>query len=445
MAQDATAQRSERQAPHSEHHSAGRLADDAEDDDTDNGEEEDYDNDRYERDDDDREEAQRDDDRRGDRYTSQYGNDRTRSSRDYGRDRNPEIATDRNPDDQRRSRMTERQSLSRSNESSGVDRDFDQDNNDSPHSATRTHRQNRFDDTESQRQEEAYQSRTHGPRSDRWARFRSDRSHDYSDGMWQRASNSRDRNPASRYQEDEGSERQSDEWLESMAERSESETVGEHNERFASNADEFIRQNDEDEDTYLSRDEMPQGMLENFHDLDRDGDNYVGRGELQQHGRNMTQWMRAAHDTASQNRGNDGATGSRVVPVEVTYVWIMDTDSGTVRLNDLQGAYDLLQRLDANNDGNITRSELRDRKQQVVSRWIEHGFNRLDENEDDAISRSEANQTMLQERFDRLDLDGDEELTRSELRRTAENASRWWGPQDDDAYLSEGQGDDQRR
>jgi Ca2+-binding EF-hand superfamily protein len=52
---------------------------------------------------------------------------------------------------------------------------------------------------------------------------------------------------------------------------------------------------------------------------------------------------------------------------------------------------------------------------------------------------------MLQERFDRLDANRDGELTRSELRRSADNASAKWGPQDEDAYLSESSEDDTRR
>ena len=382
-------------------------------------------------------------DQPSDRYSSQYGNDRTRTSRDYGEERAAAFSGDSDEP------MSERQSLSRSYRSSRQNRDFDQDNNDAPHSSTRTDRQNRFDEQTSQFKDDEYSSRSYQPRGNRSAGRTEESRHDYSDGIWNRSLSSGER---SRSGQSDGSESQSwAEWLFNRGDKRD-ESRGEQNEEFASGVDEFIRQHDEDEDNYLSRSEMPQGLLESFHDLDRDGDDHLSRGELQRHGMVMTQRLqrqaRSSHGSENRSQGSSQSSSQsavHVVPVEVTYIWVMDTDRGQAKLSDLQRAYDLLRRLDANDDGNITRSELRDRREQVVSRWIEHGFDRLDENEDDAISRQEAAGSMLQERFDRLDTNRDDQLTRSELRRSAEQASQQWGPQDEDAYLSEGQGDDSRR
>ncbi len=343
-------------------------------------------------------------------YSSQYGSDRTRTSRDYGQDRRNDFSGDDGNEDR-----PERRRIHSMDEIPPGLYDFDQDHNDAPHSSTRTDRRHRFDDVQAGFEDDDFASGSPASRRLQPASHLEGASHDYSQGLWSRA----------------------------LRSSRSGDTQGEHNERFASSADEFIRQHDQDEDNGLSRREMPRGMLEYFHDLDVDGDEHLSRSELQQHGQRMTQWL--DQQTNSSANLPDVAAETRVIPVEVTYIWIMDADSGNVQLNDLQAAYELLRRLDGDSDGKITRDELQDRREQIASRWIDYGFERADSNADGVISREEANNTMLQERFDGLDRNGDEQLSRSELRRSSQNASRWWGPQSYETYLSEGPDSESRR
>lgn len=422
LVQTAAAQQYERDSNRSFRNQPERGMDDDEDDYRDYDANDD-DDDRYEVDDFDDDDSD---------YSSQYGSDRTRTSRDYGDDRNNQFGDNR---DER----SDREKFY-----SGWNRDWlttDDENKDAPHSATRTHRRNRFDDETSQFEDDEYASRSYDPRGDRPAR-RSAESNDYSDGMWSRALSSRNRSDSRRGDDDSSQQTWSAWWSNWFSDSD--DAPGERNERFASGADEFIRQHDENDDNHLNQREMPRGMLENFHDLDANDDDYLSRSELQRHGRTMFQHL-AQQQQQQSSSSRHSQSVVQGVPIEVTYVWIMDTQSGRVQLSDLQSAYDLLQRMDEDNDGHITRSELRERRQQVVARWIDHGFHRLDRNEDDAISRREAEQSMLQERFDRLDANRDGELTRNELRRSAEHASAKWGPQEEDAYLSETQDEDSRR
>jgi Ca2+-binding EF-hand superfamily protein len=163
----------------------------------------------------------------------------------------------------------------------------------------------------------------------------------------------------------------------------------------ASNAREFISEHDGDEDGYLAWSELPRDLRTSFNRLDRDGDGYLSQSELSQHA-----------NQAARTR----------VPVEVTYIWVVGADRGKVELNELQQAYRLLQRIDNDNDGYITRTELRNQQQQVVSQFINHCFDCHDKDYDDEITRSEASGTMLARGFDHLDRNSDDKLTRSELR-----------------------------
>lgn len=162
----------------------------------------------------------------------------------------------------------------------------------------------------------------------------------------------------------------------------------------AETAREFIRQYDQNDDGHLSKRELPSHLTESFDQLDRDSDGYLSRSELALHGRQM----------------------SRQTPVGVAYIWIVEANSGPTKLKDLQQAYEMLRQLDQDDDGYITRTELRERQQQSTNYWINHCFDCLDENADDQITRTEASGSTLEEQFDQVDRNSDERITRSELR-----------------------------
>ena len=174
------------------------------------------------------------------------------------------------------------------------------------------------------------------------------------------------------------------------------------NRRQQPSAQRFIAQYDEDGNGRLSRQELPRRMSQQFEQLDRNDDGQLSQSELRQHAGRM------AH---------------RAIPVEITYIWITDAQRGRLDLNDLQQAYQLLQRIDQNNDGQLARQELQERREQVVSQWISSLVDRADENGDNEISQSEARGTLLSRRFDRFDRNQDGHISRNELRRIAGQGS----------------------
>lgn len=165
----------------------------------------------------------------------------------------------------------------------------------------------------------------------------------------------------------------------------------------------FFQRHDRDDDGYLSRQELPSNLRDGFEDLDRNSDDYLSQSELREH---------AQKSMAQQS------------PVIVTYVWVLDANQGRVKLNDLQQAYDALMEVDQDGDGEITRQELNQRQQRIASRWIDKCFQQHDENNDDEISRDEAQGSQLAGRFERVDRNSDDRLTRSELRQSLQTSSR---------------------
>jgi len=163
----------------------------------------------------------------------------------------------------------------------------------------------------------------------------------------------------------------------------------------------FIERHDQDNDGYLSRNEVPKNMRQEFADFDRDGDGYLSRKELQQHAQE--------------------ASRSDAKPVEVAYLWIIDANEGAVDLQDVQDAYAELQKIDKDNDGKITRSELRDRREHVVSRWCDKCFDRLDKDKDGELSKSEAQDSPFADEFSDFDRNQDGYLTKSEVHRTLQD------------------------
>ena len=161
----------------------------------------------------------------------------------------------------------------------------------------------------------------------------------------------------------------------------------------------FIEQHDLNDDGKLTRNEMPEGMRQTFRQIDRNNDNYLTRQELQQHARGQS--------TQSQ-------------PVHIAYIWVTDANQGQMSLEDLQQAYDLLQQVDNDGNGQISRRELRARRQEIISNWVDSTFRRHDENDDGRINRDEANATAMAQRFEQLDRNGDDRISRDELQRSLE-------------------------
>jgi Ca2+-binding EF-hand superfamily protein len=88
-------------------------------------------------------------------------------------------------------------------------------------------------------------------------------------------------------------------------------------------------------------------------------------------------------------------------------------------LGELQRAYDTLQKIDEDGDGELARAELQACSQANVNRGARMVTTRLDENGDKQISEDEARGSFLSGRFDDVDSNGDGKIERSELQRCA--------------------------
>jgi Ca2+-binding EF-hand superfamily protein len=166
-------------------------------------------------------------------------------------------------------------------------------------------------------------------------------------------------------------------------------------------AQHFIDDFDENDDGQLQRKELPPRMRDRFSSLDRDGDNRLSRQELFRHGQ------------AARSQRNP------VAPLEFVYIWVTDADQGHLSLNELQRAYDTLQKIDQDGNGELARSELQACREANLSKWARMVTTRLDENDDDTISEQEAQGTFLTGRFDELDTNGDSRIDKQELKQCA--------------------------
>jgi hypothetical protein len=100
----------------------------------------------------------------------------------------------------------------------------------------------------------------------------------------------------------------------------------------------FIREHDADKSGQVSCAEAPPDFEEAFVHWDADHDGQLSRAEVRRH-------ARLARRPSAE-------------PVETVYAWMMQADSGRMKKESLQQAYDQLQRLDQNADGAIDESAL---------------------------------------------------------------------------------------
>lgn len=158
----------------------------------------------------------------------------------------------------------------------------------------------------------------------------------------------------------------------------------------------FIQDHDDDGDGQLDRQELPRRMRDQFERLDRNRDGSLTKEELSQHAGRVSQRQQA-------------------LPLEVVYIWISDADRGHLSLNELQRAYDTLQKIDGDGNGELSQSELRTRQTQIASRWAKMIADRLDENDDGRVNKSEAEGTFSGTEFTKLDRNGNGGLSVDEL------------------------------
>ena len=93
----------------------------------------------------------------------------------------------------------------------------------------------------------------------------------------------------------------------------------------------------------------------------------------------------------------------------------MDANNdGVISRNEWKGKPEVFDKIDKNGDGSLTREELGSAERRQAGR-----VNQMDTNNDGKISRDEWNGNP--KRFDRLDANGDGELTKEEIRSARQN------------------------
>jgi len=162
-------------------------------------------------------------------------------------------------------------------------------------------------------------------------------------------------------------------------------------------AAEFIKEYDSNKDGVLSKEELPERFRHNFDKLDANKDGKLSQEELQKG---------FAH-LQSQRRPSDFV---------LTLIQLSDCDECCAE--ELQIVFDLLRKLDKNNDGKIDADELKGGREELVNKRIEGIFKDLDTNKDGKISRDEA-RGHIKHHFDELDSDKDGFISRSELMTAA--------------------------
>jgi Ca2+-binding EF-hand superfamily protein len=179
-------------------------------------------------------------------------------------------------------------------------------------------------------------------------------------------------------------------------------------------AREFIRRHDENDDGYLVRSELPTRMYDEFAEIDRNDDRYLSLTEV----RRVAQESRENASGADRSPTRTARSGHS--PAQAAYVWIVDQNLGRTNQRDLQQAYTLLLKLDADRDGQISQNELAERGEQAVNQWSQESFERLDRNSDNSLSRDEALASIFGLRFDQFDKDSNDALSLSEIRQSIE-------------------------
>jgi Ca2+-binding EF-hand superfamily protein len=101
---------------------------------------------------------------------------------------------------------------------------------------------------------------------------------------------------------------------------------------------------------------------------------------------------------------------------DVVFILIETSGFDESSVAELQRLYDVLRKLDKNNDGKIDPEALKAARMQIVEDRVDHIMTSLDTDKDGKISRDEAKGRIL-ENFDRLDQNGDGFISREELRQ----------------------------
>jgi uncharacterized protein (TIGR03000 family) len=163
------------------------------------------------------------------------------------------------------------------------------------------------------------------------------------------------------------------------------------------NLEGFLKDYDKNKDGSLSRNEFPPELRPAFDRLDANKDGKVNGEELERG---------IAHLHPARR------------PSDLIHVLIEMSACDDVCHDELQRSYDILRKVDKNQDGKLDPDEVKAARLQIIKDRVDYLFAELDKNKDGKISRKEAKGMLLQD-FDQIDRDKDGFLDRAELTRAA--------------------------
>jgi Ca2+-binding EF-hand superfamily protein len=161
--------------------------------------------------------------------------------------------------------------------------------------------------------------------------------------------------------------------------------------------DRFLERYDKNKDGFIQRDELPERLQHAFDQIDTNKDGKLSREELE---KGFVYLQR-------QRR-----------PADFIHVLVEMSQEDAASREELQYIYDLLRKMDKNNNGKLEPEELKAACDQFVCDRVDELIADLDANKDGKISKDEA-RGRLKEDFDKIDLNKDGFIDREELIKAA--------------------------
>lgn len=161
--------------------------------------------------------------------------------------------------------------------------------------------------------------------------------------------------------------------------------------------DQFMQRYDKNKDGFIERDELPPRLRHAFDQIDTNKDGKLSREELEK-----------GYVYLQRERR----------PADFVTVLVEMSDADPASAQELQFIYDMLRKLDKNNNGKLEAEELKAAREAIVAERVDEIFQELDANKDGKISREEA-RGRLKENFDKIDTNKDGFIDRQELLKAA--------------------------
>jgi Ca2+-binding EF-hand superfamily protein len=162
-------------------------------------------------------------------------------------------------------------------------------------------------------------------------------------------------------------------------------------------ADRFLERYDKNKNGFIEREELPASLRHAFDQIDANKDGKLSREELE----------KGAVYLQRQRR-----------PSDFIHILVEMSEDDEASRQELQYVYDLLRKMDKNNNGKLELDELKGMREQIVSDRVDELIQDLDANNDGKISKDEA-RGRLKEDFDKIDLNKDGFIDRDELIKAA--------------------------